>query len=93
MSENQDIKPQVDEGEKISIKVQDEHENQVVYRIKQTTPLSKIFDNYAQKNNVRKDELRFYFDGNKLKDTDSAKLVGLSENDTIEVLRHQVGGQ
>ena len=77
-SDHQDVKPTVTQADdqKICIKVQDEHDQQVIYKIKASTPLGKIFDNYASRNNSRKEDLRFYFDGQKLKDTDTLTSVG-----------------
>lgn len=83
----------VDTEEKITLKVTDEQDNAMQFRVKPSTTLKKIFDHFASKQAVARSELRFYHNGNKLKDDDTPKNLGLAEGDTIEVLKQQVGGQ
>ncbi|CAL5991500.1 Sentrin [Hexamita inflata] len=89
--EKKDVK-MVDTEEKITIKVSDDHDNGMQFRVKPTTQLKKIFDHFAAKQSVSRTDLRFYHNGVKLQDTDTPKDVNLQEGDTIEVLRQQIGG-
>lgn len=84
--EVKDVKT-VDTEEKITIKVSDDHDNGMQFRIKPTTQLKKIFDHFAAKQSVSRSELRFYHNGTKLQDEDTAKSAGLEDGDQIEVLK------
>lgn len=78
--EVKDVKT-VDTEEKITIKVSDDHDNGMQFRIKPTTQLKKIFDHFAAKQSVSRSELRFYHNGTKLQDEDTAKSAGLEDGD------------
>ena len=66
-----------DPEEKLTIKVSDDHDNGMQFRVKPTTPLKKIFDHFAAKQSAARNDLRFYFQGQKLNDTDTPKEAGL----------------
>lgn len=73
--------------EKITITVSDDHNNGVQFRAKPQVPLRKIFERYAQKLAVSRNELRFYYDGNKLQDGDTPEEAGITDGGVIEVLK------
>ncbi|PIY30534.1 MAG: hypothetical protein COZ08_12345, partial [Bacteroidetes bacterium CG_4_10_14_3_um_filter_42_6] len=47
----------------INIKVKDQSGEEMLFRVKKTTKMSKIVDAYAQRRGVQKSGLRFMFDG------------------------------
>ena len=81
----------VDYSPKITISVQRD-DYTVKYQIKQTTPLKKVFDNFCQKVNMQRGQLRFFRDADKLFDNDCPKDVGLEDGAVITVMEEQVGG-
>lgn len=81
-----------EQAQKIMIKVSDEHENAICFKVKMTTALSKVFDAYCSKNSLQRGDVRFYFNGARVSDTATPKSLDMSENDIIEVMRNQIGG-
>lgn len=89
--DKKDVK--MDGEERITIMISDDHDNGMQFRIKPNVPLKKMFQHYADKQSVSRNDLRFYYNGQKLQDTDTAESVGIGDKDRIEVLKQQIGGQ
>lgn len=94
----QDVKPQLADregdgaAEKITIKVTDEHDTAMNFKIKSVTPLGKVFEHYCSRSNLTRNDVRFYFDGIRLTDDTTPKSVEMKNGDKIEVMRNQIGG-
>jgi small ubiquitin-related modifier len=76
----------------ITIKIRDQSENFIHFKVKKSTEMKKIFDAYASKLGVNPSNLRFLHDGEKIKDSDTPKMLELENDDQIDVLLEQVGG-
>jgi hypothetical protein len=76
----------------ITIKVRDQAGEEMFFKVKRSTELRKIFDAYAQRLGVNASNLKFTLDGERLKETDTPKMLELSDNDQIDVFLQQVGG-
>lgn len=80
------------DGGKITIKVVDEHDVPMQFKVKPTTAFAKVFEHFCTKNSLQRNEVRFYFDGIRLNDDATPKSVDMKDADTIEVMRNQIGG-
>ncbi|KAL7437964.1 hypothetical protein ACHAXH_005572, partial [Discostella pseudostelligera] len=54
--------------------------------------MSKVFTAYAQRISVDMKSLRFFFDGERIKDTDTPDLLELEDGGQIDCVFQQVGG-
>lgn len=76
----------------ITLKVRDQSGEEMVFRVKRNTVMKKIFDAYAARVGVNAAALKFSFDGERVKDEDTPKMLELNENDQIDVFINQTGG-
>ena len=69
----------------IKLRVVGEDFGEMHFGVKKTTPLNKLMRRYSESKGVAVTSLRFFFDGFRIGDSDTAEDVGLTENDKIEV--------
>ncbi|KAI6014365.1 ubiquitin-related domain-containing protein [Pisolithus marmoratus] len=76
----------------INVKVVSSTGDEVFFKIKRSTKLSKLQGAYANK--VGKDvaSIRFLYDGNRINEDDTPASLDMEDNDTIDVMVEQVGG-
>lgn len=79
-------------NEYIKLKVVSQDSSEIHFRVKFTTPMSKIKRSYSDRVGVPVTSLRFLFDGKRINDTDTPKQLEMEEDDTIEVYQEQQGG-
>lgn len=82
-----------DNSEYIKLKVVSQDSSEIHFRVKFTTPMQKIKKSYSERVGVPVTSLRFLFDGKRINDTDTPKLLEMEEDDSIEVFQEQQGGQ
>lgn len=80
------------DNEYIKLKVVSQDSSEIHFRVKFTTPMSKIKKSYSERVGVPVTSLRFLFDGKRINDTDTPKQLEMEEEDTIEVYQEQQGG-
>ena len=80
------------DDEPITIRVKDQTGDETMFKIKQSTKMSKVFTAYAQRISVDMKSLRFFFDGERIKDTDTPDLLELEDGGQIDCVFQQVGG-
>lgn len=80
-------------GEYIKLKVVSQDSSEIHFRVKYTTPMSKIKKSYSERVGVPVTSLRFLFDGKRINDQDTPKQLEMEEEDTIEVYQEQQGGR
>lgn len=78
--------------EYIKLKVVSQDSSEIHFRVKYTTPMSKIKKSYSERIGVPVTSLRFLFDGKRINDLDTPKQLDMEEDDTIEVYQEQQGG-
>ncbi|UJR10518.1 hypothetical protein I4U23_014721 [Adineta vaga] len=66
--------------------------SEVQFKVKMTTSMSKLKKSYAERQGVPVNSLRFLFDGKRINDDETPKLLEMEDNDTIDVYQEQVGG-
>lgn len=76
----------------IKLKVVSQDSSEIHFRVKFSTPMSKIKKSYSERVGVPISSLRFLFDGKRINDTDTPKQLEMEEDDTIEVYQEQQGG-
>ncbi|TFK38359.1 ubiquitin-related domain-containing protein [Crucibulum laeve] len=97
--QNQASQHQQDEGVKsedanatINIKVVSSTGEEVFFKIKRSTKLSKLQGAYASKVGKDVGSIRFLYDGDRINDDDTPASLDMEDNDTIDVMVEQVGG-
>ncbi|OCH90386.1 ubiquitin-like protein [Obba rivulosa] len=76
----------------INIKVLTQTGEEVFFKIKRNTKLSKLQGAYASKVGKDVSSIRFLYDGNRIHDDDTPASLDMEDNDTIDVMVEQVGG-
>jgi small ubiquitin-related modifier len=76
----------------ITLQVRLDQDEPMFFKVKKETKMSKIFDAYANRKGTSRDSLKFMFDGNRVQDNDTPKMLEMEENDLIDVVLEQVGG-
>ncbi|KAJ7659427.1 ubiquitin-like protein [Mycena rosella] len=76
----------------INIKVISSTGEEVFFKIKRSTKLSKLQGAYASKVGKDVGSIRFLYDGTRISDDDTPASLDMEDNDTIDVMVEQVGG-
>lgn len=90
MADQEEVKP---EGAPthINIKVKT-NDSEVHFRIKRSTPLSKLMNTYCDRQGKPHGSVRFMLDGNRVEDHHTPDDLDLEDGDTIDAMIQQVGG-
>ncbi|KAH9981680.1 small ubiquitin-related modifier [Russula compacta] len=86
-----DVKQEGDH-QTINVKVVSSSGDEVYFKIKRTTKLSKLQGAYANKVGKDVGSIRFLYDGTRINDDDTPSTLDMEDNDTIDVMVEQVGG-
>ncbi|CAF1464402.1 unnamed protein product [Rotaria magnacalcarata] len=78
--------------EYIKLRVVGQDNSEVHFKVKMTTAMGKLKKSYAERQGVTVSSLRFLFDGKRINDDETPKLLEMEDNDTIDVYQEQVGG-
>ena len=62
------------------------------FKLKPTTPLSKLMHSWCQNSGVRPDSVRFLFDGQRITETQTPAEFEMEDGDVIDVMQEQQGG-
>ncbi|KAJ7077420.1 ubiquitin-related domain-containing protein [Mycena belliarum] len=81
-----------DTQQTINIKVVSSTGEEVFFKIKRSTKLSKLQGAYASKVGKDVGSIRFLYDGSRINDDDTPSSLEMEDNDTIDVMVEQVGG-
>lgn len=76
----------------ISLRVVAQDGAEVLFKIRKTTQLKKLFVAYCQRRGVDESSIRFFYDGKRVTDSDTPTKLEMEENDIIDALLQQVGG-
>ncbi len=79
-------------AETITVRVKDNTGEEMFFKVKKTTKMSKIMDAYAQRRGVATNSLRFMLDGDRIQGDATPKMLELEDNDQIDVMLETVGG-
>ncbi|CAA7266712.1 unnamed protein product [Cyclocybe aegerita] len=97
MSDNEqnqsNVEPKAEDANAtINIKVVSSTGDEVFFKIKRSTKLSKLQGAYASKVGKDVGSIRFLYDGTRISDDDTPQSLDMDDNDTIDVMVEQVGG-
>ncbi|KAF8063189.1 ubiquitin-like protein [Lyophyllum atratum] len=90
-AEGDEVKTE-DPNATINIKVVSSTGEEVFFKIKRSTKLSKLQGAYANKVGKDVGSIRFLYDGTRIADEDTPTSLDMEDNDTIDVMVEQVGG-
>ncbi len=76
----------------VNIKVVNADGTEVFFKIKKTTPFTKMFEAFAQRTGLPLQQIRFSFDGDRITSDLTAEKLKLEEGDVIDALVEQTGG-
>jgi len=76
----------------INVKVVSSGGEEVFFKIKRNTRLSKLQAAYATKVGKDVGSIRFLYDGTRINEDDTPASLDMEDNDTIDVMVEQVGG-
>ncbi|KAI0288561.1 ubiquitin-2 like Rad60 SUMO-like-domain-containing protein [Russula brevipes] len=80
-----DVKPELDPTT-INVKVVSATGEEVFFKIKRTTKLSKLQGAYANKVGKDVSGIRFLYDGARINEEDTPSSLDMEDNDTIDVM-------
>ncbi len=78
--------------ELLNLKVVGQDGQVVQFKIKATTPFRKLMHAFCDRQRIVQNTVRFIFDGDRIKDTDTPRDLDMEDGDTIEVFANQTGG-
>lgn len=81
------------EDEQLTIRLVDQNKEEIQFKVKKTTKLSKVFEAYATRKGVDRRSIRFQFDGENVSNEDTPKLLEMEDQDIIQVMLEQLGGK
>jgi Ubiquitin-2 like Rad60 SUMO-like len=76
----------------LSIKIKNQQDNEIVFKIKTTTSFRKIFDNYCSRQEIDRRSVRFFLDNIRIQDDDTAAGLDMEDGDEIQCHLEQLGG-
>ncbi|PWN52931.1 ubiquitin-like protein [Violaceomyces palustris] len=92
MSDQEEQRPKPEAPEQLNIKVKDAEGNEVFFKVKKNTRLSKLKRAYAERMGKPENSVRFIFDGQRIGDDDTADSLGMDDQDEIDAMIEQLGG-
>ena len=87
------ILPAGDKGDPINLKIMDPSGNYHSYMSSTNIMFDWVMKKFCRETKLDKSSLRFCFDGRRLKEEDTAKIVEMEEGDIIEVYQEHSGGR
>ncbi|XP_013400164.1 small ubiquitin-related modifier 2 [Lingula anatina] len=76
----------------LNLKVTGQDGSVVHFRIKKNTALKKLMNAYCTRAGLRKEAVRFMFDGSPVNENDTPNILAMEEGDAIDVFQQQTGG-
>jgi small ubiquitin-related modifier len=89
MSDHEEAAPKT-EPEQLNIKVKDNDGNEVFFKVKKHTKLSKLQRAYAERMGKPASSIRFLFDGTRIGEEDTAESLGMDDGDEIDAMVEQL---
>ncbi|PVH68942.1 molecular determinants of paralogue-specific sumo-Sim recognition, partial [Cadophora sp. DSE1049] len=78
--------------EYINIKVMDQSNQEIIFKIKPRTQFKKVKNAYCERQGLDILAVRFLFDGIRLQDDQTPAAVDMEDEDCIQVFLYQLGG-
>ncbi|CAD7698347.1 unnamed protein product [Ostreobium quekettii] len=87
-----ETQPKVEKGEPINVVVKDQHGHELHFKVRKTTKFEKIMKAYCEKKSLQMNQLRFLYDGERVKPDQSPEEVEMEDGDVIDCVMQQIGG-
>jgi small ubiquitin-related modifier len=90
-----DVKPKLEQGGDdgtLSIKVRDQQQGEIVFKVKRTTKFKRVLDAFCNKKGWQTNQVRFHFDGQRVDEEMTPEELGMESNDCIDAMMEQIGG-
>lgn len=84
--------PANSESSSICVRVKSQDGNEMHFRIKPTTPFSKVAHHYCSRTTTDPHAVRFLFDGRRISISQTADEIGLIDGSEIDAMVTQIGG-
>mmetsp|Transcript_4029 Transcript_4029/g.18393 ORF Transcript_4029/g.18393 Transcript_4029/m.18393 type:complete len:93 (+) Transcript_4029:94-372(+) len=81
-----------DKGDHINLKVKDQDNSEVHFKVRQTTKFEKIFTAFCSRKSLQPGAVRFLFDGQRINPTQTPQELDMEDGDSIDAMMEQVGG-
>lgn len=79
-------------SEHLSLKVKSQDGNEVYFKVKRTTTFAKVMNAYCKKVGADQDQVRFLFDGQRLRPEQTPQDLEMEDEDEIDAMVQQTGG-
>ena len=76
---------------KLNLKVVSQDGSELFFKMKKTTPMSKLMNAYCQRQGVNLNAVRFLFDGERLRASQTPEDLEMEDGDVIDVMMEQAG--
>ena len=76
----------------LNVKVVSQDGTEIFFKCKPHTNMSRLMNAYATRQGVNLKSVRFLFDGERVREDQTPKDLGLEDGDSIDVVMEQVGG-
>lgn len=90
MSEEGGGNTDANKGESINLKVKSVDGEEVVFKVKKTTPFKKLMDAYCKRTGKDSESVRFMFDGSRLETNQTPADLDMEDGDEIDAMVTQV---
>ncbi|KAJ3045567.1 hypothetical protein HDV00_009224 [Rhizophlyctis rosea] len=79
------------EDQFLNIKVKSRN-TETFFKIKPKTVMKRVMDKYCERQDVKREDVRFLFDGMRVDETQTAEELGMEDGDHVDVMDEQLGG-
>ena len=76
----------------LSLIISDQRGMHVTVKVKPTTTFTKIFNAYHTKTSTVDGQVKFLFDGNRIRHEQTPKELEMEDGDVIDCVQEQIGG-
>mmetsp|Transcript_688 Transcript_688/g.681 ORF Transcript_688/g.681 Transcript_688/m.681 type:complete len:91 (+) Transcript_688:23-295(+) len=80
-------------SEELNINVKSQEGTVICFKLRKTTQLKKMIESYCQRNGYHPKSVRFIYEGERIKDTDTPGSLGIEDGDEIDAMIEQHGGE
>lgn len=78
--------------EELNINVKSQEGTVICFKLRKTTQLKKMIESYCQRNGYHSRSVRFIYEGDRVKETDTPATLGMEDGDEIDAMIEQHGG-
>ena len=81
-------------NQELNIKVKDQMGSAICFKMKRSIKLKKLMQNYCARNGYPQNSVRFLYEGEEIRETDTPEGLKMEDGDQIEttMIEHRGGG-